>query len=395
MTTPRKTVGKTNVLIALHRIGPYHHARFTKAAESLDLAILETRPSSTEYPWLPIASKAYHRHALSGQEHPEADPPNEALEHQLNAIVDALNPRVIVSVGWADRAYQRLLIIATRRRIPVVLVSDSRWQDEPRSPIKESVKRILLLGYSAALVAGKQSRSYLEQLGFPSQLISQPWDVVDNDAFMAASQLPSRLQQSEPHFLCVSRFEAKKNHLGLLRAFGQYQRQGGKWALRLIGSGIMEPEIEAAIATLPEPERVKMLPFQQIDQLALSYSQASAFILASTTDQWGLVVNEAMAAGLPVLVSQACGCAVDLVTHASTGWIFDPENSFAITDSLHTAEHQPDQDRREMVEAARTRIQAFGLGTFASGLEAAVEASTQNPRLNRLSCLLAQIVSHR
>ncbi|MCP9884175.1 glycosyltransferase family 4 protein [Synechococcus sp. ATX 2A4] len=384
-----------DVLIALHRIGPYHHARFCKAAESLNLAVVETRPCSAEYPWVEITAEAYPRHALTGQSAAEEDPPNHAIERQLHHLIDALKPKVIVSVGWADRAYQRLLIVATNRRIPVVIVSDSRWRDEARSRIKERIKRLLLRGYSAALVAGQESRSYLAALGFPPDSIFQPWDVVDERVFMADPSHTSGPSTAHPHFLCVSRFVAKKNHLGLLAAFASYRQQGGKWGLRLIGSGTLQAELEAAVANCALQGCVSILPFQQIDQLALSYQKASAFVLASSTDQWGLVVNEAMAAGLPVLVSGACGCAVDLVSHASTGWVFPPGDAAALTKLLHTAERQSEQERRLMVQAARARLQAFSLEAFAQGLQAAVAAAAENPRQDRLSCILARILSRR
>lgn len=122
-------------------------------------------------------------------------------------MLGEVQPQVIVSVGWADQAYQQLLVLAQQRRIPVVLVSDSRQRDEPRNAGKEWLKRQLLRGYSAALVAGQESRAYLGELGFPPAAIFQPWDVVDNDFF---EQAASRSAPRHPTFLCVSRLVAKK-----------------------------------------------------------------------------------------------------------------------------------------------------------------------------------------
>jgi glycosyltransferase involved in cell wall biosynthesis len=129
---------------------------------------------------------------------------------------------VIVSVGWADRAYQQLLVLAHQRRIPVVLISDSRQRDEPRSAAKEWLKRQLLRGYSAALVAGQESRAYLTTLDFPPAAIFQPWDVVDNSFFQQAA---IEAAPPQPTFLCVSRLVSKKNHQGLLEAYASYQQQ--------------------------------------------------------------------------------------------------------------------------------------------------------------------------
>ncbi|WP_411875727.1 glycosyltransferase [Vulcanococcus limneticus] len=390
----------SRVLLALHRIGPYHHVRLQTAATLLEIHALESRPRSQEYPWSFEPQGSYVIHQLSGQLQPEADPPLATLDQQLAALLNRLHPQVVVSVGWADRAYQRLLLAAQRRHIPVVIVSDSRERDEPRSNGKEAIKRQLLRGYSAALVAGRESRAYLEQLGFPQTAIFQPWDVVDT-AFFA--QTPRHAAQSPTtaagpagsHFLCVSRFVPKKHHAGLLAAYGRYQRQGGSWGLRLIGAGPLQADLEEAIARVPDPSRVQLHPFQQLSELAASYAQASAFVLASSSDQWGLVVNEAMAAGLPCLVSSACGCAADLIEHGRTGWCFDPASPEQLTSLMHGCERQSSTDRDAMVLAARRRLEAFSPEAFASGLRQAVEWALAHPRRSRRATLTAQLLSHR
>ena len=332
-------------LLVLRRIGPYHHARFDAVCDYIDLHVLETRPQSQEYPWDFHEKSLYSCYQLYDNLSPECDPVPSSLDKQLAELIDRLLPDVVVSVGWADCAYQRLLIACHQRCLPLVIVSDSRQHDQSRSSVKEWIKRQLLRGYSAALVAGSESRAYLTQLGFPGDVISQPWDVVDNDLFAAAASLPSTGSAS-PHFLSVSRLVEKKNHRGLLSAYAAYQRQGGTWGLTLIGSGPLERELRQAMTQLPDPSRVTLLPFQQLSDLTASYAQASAFVLASTTDQWGLVVNEALAAGLPCLVSSACGCSIDLIEDGRTGWSFNPRDSQSLTALMHQVERQTPQARK-------------------------------------------------
>jgi len=381
------------VLLCLHRVGPYHQVRLSAVADvGMNLTVLQTRPQSQEYAWTFDPSGPYELISLTGAAGPEADPPRDQLVRQLEALLTRARPAAIVSVGWADRAYQSLLVLAHKRRIPVVLVSDSRHRDEPRSGSKEWLKRQLLRGYSAALVAGTESRDYLTGLGFCSHAIVQPWDVVDNAFFAQASAIPAH---REPHFLCVSRLVAKKNHAGLLQAYFTYQEQGGCWGLKLVGSGPEESSIREAIANLPQPDRVELLPFCQLEQLGQLYAQASAFVLASSTDQWGLVVNEAMAAGLPCLVSSACGCAVDLIDHGVTGWCFDPAEPADLTRLMHTAESQSPEHRQAMVNAARARLEAFTPESFALGLRNAVEYAITRPRFSRRASLAAELLSRR
>lgn len=380
------------VLLALHRVGPYHHVRLLQASRRLQLEALETRPASSEYAWSFSPDRAYGIHQLHGAPHPEADPPVAHLDQQLAALLDATGPSVVVSVGWADRAYQRLLLAAHRRHIPLVIVSDSRQRDEPRGAAKEWIKCQLLRGYSAALVAGSESRDYLMALGLPGEAIAQPWDVVDNAFFQAAA---AQAGPRQARFLCVSRFVQKKNHAGLLQAYGTYQREGGAWGLQLVGCGPQDAAIASQIRGLPDPGRVQLQPFAQIEELGRIYAQASAFVLASTSDQWGLVVNEAMAAGLPCLVSTACGCAADLVVHGSSGWCFDPNNPAALAALMHTAERQRARARAAMVTAARRRLDHFSPQTFADGLRQAVNHAMARPRFSRRAVLTAQLLSLR
>ncbi|EHA62374.1 glycosyltransferase family 4 protein [Synechococcus sp. WH 8016] len=381
-------------LLALHRVGPYHHSRFQAASYLIDLHVLETRPESQEYPWKFQAEAFYGLHQLSGQPTPEADAACSVLDQQLDALLDRLRPKVVISVGWADRAYQRLLIACHKRRIPVALVSDSRQRDKPRDGGKEWLKRQLLRGYSSAFVAGRESYAYLIKLGFPSDLICQPWDVVDNDLFAAVSTQHVSEPSTRPHFLCVSRFVKKKNHRGLLAAFAAYQRQGGAWGLRLIGSGPLERELRHAISQLPHPDSVTLQLFQQLSDLTASYAQASAFVLASSTDQWGLVVNEAMAAGLPCLVSIYCGCAVDLIDHGRTGWSFDPRDPQALAALMQLAERQSPLERAAMQQAARERLDGFSLRVFVEGIQLLLQYSCDNPRWSWRAALLADFLSH-
>ncbi len=382
-----------NCLIVLHRVGPYHHARFVAAAQlGLNLTVLQTRPQSDEYPWSFKQSGPFSVVNLEGSVHAEADAPSFKLDQQLNSLIYQIQPDAIVSVGWADRAYQRLLLASYRHRIPTVIISDSRQCDEQRFPHKEWIKRQLVFGYSSSLVAGTQSREYLEKLGFPKMAIFKPWDVVDNDFF---STLPSSISSRCKKFLCVSRFVSKKNHSGLLKAFAIYQEEGGNWGLHLVGGGPLENEIRADIANLPDPTKVQCLPFCQLEELRGFYCSASAFILPSTTDQWGLVVNEAIASGLPCLVSRSCGCAVDLINHGVTGWIFDPNDPVKLASMMRIAEHQTDDQRRTLISAARHRLSNFTLSAFAVGLQKSVQWAICNPRFSRRAAIIAHLLSYR
>ncbi len=105
---------------------------------------------------------------------------------------------------------------------------------------------------------------------------------------------------------------------------------------------------------------------------------AGAFVHASTTEQWGLVVNEAMAAGLPVLVSERCGCAPDLVRDGVNGFTFDPYDPGQLADLMLKV--SSDQcDRLAMGRASQEIIKDWGPERFADGLMQAVAVARSRP----------------
>jgi glycosyltransferase involved in cell wall biosynthesis len=107
--------------------------------------------------------------------------------------------------------------------------------------------------------------------------------------------------------------------------------------------------------------------FVQYPDLPAYYGLAEAFILASTIEPWGLVVNEAMASGLPVLVSQRCGCAPDLVREGQTGFTFDPEYPDSIAAALQLVSADP-AAREAMGRLARAHIAGWSPERFGAGL---------------------------
>ena len=383
------------VLLALHRIGPYHHARFQAAAAQLEspLVVLETRSQSCEYPWQFSADhQDYASLQLGTAIDPEKDLPPRQLRDELNLILIRYRPKAVVTVGWADRAYLQLLQLCHKMRIPLVVISDSRHCDQPRSAIKEWLKRQLLSGYSSAVVAGKQSRDYLIKLGFPPHSIYQPWDVVDNDLFSLLSDSSRVEAQDDQPFLCVGRLIPEKNHAVLLEAFDLYQQQGGLRPLHLVGSGPLDSELINQCQKLTDPAKVRFIPFEQLEELAQRYASACALILPSSKDTWGLVVNEAIAASLPVIVSSACGCVDDLIQDGITGWSFSTNSSQELLKCFWNVEHQSMEQRHKLVLNAQKRLEAYQPASFAVGLASACDHATKNLRSSIRSRVFSSLI---
>ncbi len=380
------------ILITLRRIGPYHHARFVAAVNrGIDLIVIETRPDSQEYPWEFNANPIYKKISFSSTTSSEKDLPNKELDSLFNNLISTYNPSAVLSVGWSDRSYMRLLISCFYKRIPLIIASDSRHRDSKRSLLKESLKQRLLRAYQSALVAGIESREYLLNLGFSDEAIFQPWDVVDNNFFQNPLDLKDK--KEHPHFLCVGRFLKRKNHITLLKAYSKYQEENGKLGLKLIGSGPLESNIKDIIRTLPNCSLASILPFQQLEELRVSYKQASAFILASTQDTWGLVINEAMASGLPCIASTACGCTQDLIKNNISGFSFDPMDSKKLTEIMHLIERQTSSERIAMKSASKQKLQNYTPDAFAIGLEKSINYAIKKNSFSKSAVVMAEFIS--
>ena len=256
-----------------------------------------------------------------------------------------------------------------------VLMTESTADDHTRIPWKETAKSLLLRTlFDSAVSGGRAHRRYLQQLGFPSDRIASFYDVVDNTA-IAEGVRGLRQQASrdfglpETYFLYVGRLAPEKNVRALIEAWLAYRNTGGTWPLVIAGDGPETPSLRQLAETSPFASEIHFAGHRSSNDLLPLYAFAACFILPSTREPWGLVVNEAMAAGLPVIVSKRCGCAEDLVEDAANGYTFDPAEEGQLVASLHTISHAPPASLADMRARSWARIQNYSPENF--GLEVA------------------------
>ena len=384
------------IIIVLRNIGPYHQSRFESLVNSnLNVYAFETRPKSQEYLWNGSNSCKYQVIKFPNSSSSEKDISNKDIDFFYKKNISLIKPDAIISVGWADRSYQRLLIFANHENIPCIVVSDSIIKTEKnkrRFILKEILKKIILRGYSSAFVAGKESKEYLIKLGFKEENIFYPWDVVDNNFF---EKLTSKSKKSRyKYFLCVSRLLERKNLFNLIKSFSNYQKEGGIWGLKIIGSGNMYLKLKKYAENITNHEKIEIINWLQVSELVDYYKNASAFILPSYFDNWGLVVNEAISSGLPCIVSQNCGCAVDLIKNNETGFVFNPNKDYELKNCMKKVENLTKEEKLKMVTLARTNLKNFDLDTFSNNLKKAIVFSINNPKKSIISSLLLRLVSN-
>jgi glycosyltransferase involved in cell wall biosynthesis len=264
-------------------------------------------------------------------------------------------------------------------------MSESQASDEPRRAWREAVKRRIAGLSSAGLVGGETHVEYLAALGMPRDRVFLGYDAVDNGYF-ATKVAEIRKQRSESrkqfalpdnYFLASARFIEKKNLPRLMQAYALYRQKAESrnqkaeiWDLVLLGDGPLRDSLCALRSALGVGDSIHLPGFKQYPDLPAYYGLAEAFIHSSTTEQWGLVVNEAMASGLAVLVSNRCGCASDLVQEGVNGFTFDPCNMEQLADLMLriSAFNFP---LSAFGDASREIISDWGPDRFASGLKAA------------------------
>jgi glycosyltransferase involved in cell wall biosynthesis len=372
----------TRLLFLVRRAGPYHNARYEAAGSAIDLTVVETRPDSAEYPWSTLAgARNYSLHRFEGVVDPELGLRGRSLDQALRKCFQSAKPDVVACTGWADPEYHAALRRCHSEGIPAIVMSDSTLDDEPRRWWRERLKSPIVSGFSAAVVAGIRSRAYMCGLGFPRSAIFAPCDVVDNAHFSRLAAGGAHGEGSAvPYFLCVSRLLPKKNLFLLVEAYAAYRLLHGAqaWDLVILGSGEMESQLLASISRTGVTAHVRLPGFVQYGELPAYYSGAGACVLASLSDQWGLAVNEAMAAGLPVIVSRGCGCAPDLIMEGENGHTFDPRDGATLTRLMYHVANATSETRAAMGEASRSRIESYTPERFAGALvEAAAYARSK------------------
>lgn len=316
--------------------------------------------------------------------------PIQIMQPALKRALEALKPDVVFPYGYSLRIMRWVKYWAEKNGVAAVVISDSNYSDKRRFWPFELLKSLFISRFEAGFVGGTSSSRYLQHLGLPEERIVAGYDVVDNASIQnrnirnrrAISDLRRKLELPEKYFLFVGRMVKCKNISGLLRSYANYFRSTRElpWDLVLCGDGPDESEFRYNADGLSTETR-KHISFRGLvkqPDLIDFFSGASCLILPSEFESWGLVVNEALVCGLPVLVSQRCGCAMDLVQDNINGWKFDPDNLDELTRlMLHVQRLEPNA-REEMGKRGQEIIAEWDLDRFCQGAINSAEIALQH-----------------
>jgi glycosyltransferase involved in cell wall biosynthesis len=241
-------------------------------------------------------------------------------------------PDAVISIEMGFRTLIALLYGTLARR-PVWVWWGGTIHTERKIGRTRRALRFLISRWARNWISyGKTSTEYLMTLGIPGNRILEAQNSVDERRFSEAVE-PAFQVSPLPVLLHVGQFIGRKGVDLLLKAAATVQQEGHEFSLLLVGSGRDKQELKALAGDL-QLKNVRFEPAHDPLKMAAVYRSADALIFPTLEDVWGLVANEAMLCGVPVLCSKYAGCATELVAAES---IFDPQNAGEFARKLRDA----------------------------------------------------------
>jgi glycosyltransferase involved in cell wall biosynthesis len=287
--------------------------------------------------------------------------------------------------GWYLKSYLQAVRACRRLGVPVLMRGDSHLKTR-RHPLlalgKHLPYRWLLGRVSAHLYVGEANRRYLRHYGVrPERLFFAP-HFVDNVRFAAAADrahasgdagaLRHRMGADPGTRVCLfaGKLIDRKRPADFIDAIARLQHEGMPVLGAVVGSG---PLAEAlADRALARGARISFLGFRNQTEIPACYAAADCLVLPSDgRETWGLVVNEAMACGVPAVVSDAVGCGEDLVD-AMTGAIYPVGQTAALADRLGRLLIRIDRERPRIRQAVLDKIGAYSCTAAVAGTNRAL-----------------------
>lgn len=280
-------------------------------------------------------------------------------------------PDAVLVFGWKFKSHLKAIKFF-HGKMPVFFRGDSTTLNESggwKALIRQFVLKHVYRHIDYALFVGMENRRYYENAGLPVSKLHFAPHAVDNAKFANRESvrdgrsLRQSLNISDDAivFVYAGKFEPVKNPMLLLSV-------ANKMALNhicfvFVGNGPLE-EVMKRIAG----DGIYFLNFQNQSRMPAVYNMADVVVLPSTSETWGLVVNEAMAAGRPVLVSDRCGCAADLVEEGITGYVFRSNDETDLQKKISLM--ASDKLRlQEMGRHAQRKIQDWSFERIADAIE--------------------------
>jgi glycosyltransferase involved in cell wall biosynthesis len=293
--------------------------------------------------------------------------------------IDKYAPDTLLIYGWSFSSHLKV-IRKYSGRVKILFRGDSTLLDEPIGfHFKKLFRRFFLTwvysNVDIALFTGNSNYAYFLKHGLKAEQLKHAPHAVDNKRFEESSgkyeseakawRRKMEIPDNGFVFLFAGKLEPKKDPRLLLAAFNEIKNK--EVYLIFVGNGILETELKKEASLL---SNVRFLDFQNQQQMPIVYRLGNVFVLPSKGpgETWGLGVNEAMASGVPCIVSDKCGCAEDLGLQANNS-VFKAGNAASLNTALIAA-----FENRKNHHSAHTqeKINQYSLEKIAEAIEGSV-----------------------
>lgn len=378
-------MNKIKVVVVTEIISPYRIPVFNDLAENpqFDLTVLFLAETDVNRQWKIVKEMIeFPYHVLEGF---------VVRRSQLNFPI-LFNPSILQELqrqnynclilgGYHHPSMWLALTHARMTRKVCFLWSESTLQDfRSPNPFKESFKRFLVSQARGYLVPGKAQRQYLLSLGANPEKIWFAPNSVDSKFFEGAliwrqqkEKIKQKLKIEGDVILYVGRLVDDKGIPELIDAFERVKQEYETVNLVLLGDG-SDREKYIKECQSRGLTRVFWPGFQQQEALLTYYAIADIFVFPTRSDPWGLVLNEAMSAGLPLICSRAAGAADDLVQFGENGWLHEVGNTQELVEYMGKLLQDP-QLRQKMGQRSHQIIAAYTPEKTAQGFVEAICAN--------------------
>jgi len=291
------------------------------------------------------------------------------IAREVTRVLDELKPDGIAISGFSSPDARACLKWCQENEARSILMSETREADGDRVWWKEFLKKKTVSQFDAALVGAKSHAAYLANFGLTK--VHFGLNVVDHSSFVSVGE-----KAVPPVLLACSRFIPRKNLDALITGYLRSEIEK-TWSLCLLGDGEEREGLEKIAGDVKScapwedsggQPAIYFPGVREAGEVPRFYAKASAFIHPALQEPWGLVINEAMAAGLPILSSRNVGAAEELVDHGINGWTFNPESVPEMAIYLEKLRRSTAAERAEMglasqrILAERCPTSAFGKG---------------------------------
>lgn len=288
-------------------------------------------------------------------------------------------------LGWNVRSFWQAMVACWRTRTPLLVRGDSQLL--PMPPLRAAAKRLLyplfMRRFDACLSVGTRSEEYFRHYG--ARTVVRAPHFVDN-AFFAARAAAAGARRAELRrrwgipadafvVLHAGKFIPIKRQLDLVHALARVERADVHGLF--VGDGELRAACEREAGRLGA--RAHFAGFLNQGEMGAAYAAADALVLCSESETWGLVVNEAMASGLPAVVGSTVGCAPDLVLDGATGYVFPTGDVDALVARIRSLADDRAGAAR-MGAAAQRHVAEYSVEAAADGIVAAAAGAARSRR---------------